>query len=859
MMYVRNNSARKWHLPIPPTIAVLGVVLLVVITFFTVRIELAATSELMYNSIGTLKQQCVSFNRLVVSDRTKSLFRLSDNMLELSRHLRDDPQLINDEYLSEFIDYLPVSGVALLDGNMNIVASAYSDDFDGYNWRGSVTVEWIDGIADTRKVYCERFEIGGQFYDVCGVSRLDSYGVLVGFYHQPTGLLSDTENDISTLMNGLRLERSGAYIVAKNGIALAASDTLMKGETPQTSELLRRLENIESGGGMHTLGYNEKLFFASHSVCEGYELYVFFPIWGSLGATLTVAAVFSALYIAFCMMLFFLRNRALAAGKLELEKSNRRLRESMGILHSLENIYFTIFYVDIKNDTYSSVVLASWLDRFIPETGVYTELKDTLMNNMMKEEYRQEVDSRMRIDFIREALKKENISVLHHGYYTDYEAVRGDSTNWVRVSVTVVDFDEDGYPFHVLVMLQDVNNDKAREAEYQAQIIAEAHEAKLANMAKSEFLRRISHDIRTPINGIKGYLNMAERYPDNMELQAKCRSKASAALSSLLALVNNVLDMSRLESSNIELDHKPFDLAQLVDEVDSVIEAQAEEHGIHYESAKLDEMPTKLVGSSLHLRQILLNLLGNAVKYGRTGGSIKLEIRLISQENGKTTYEFTCRDDGIGMSKEFQQHLFEPFSQEADDARTKYKGTGLGLSIVKKIVDVMGGTITFNSRKNVGTTFYVTLTFDTDTVVHEAAAAQATAERSLTGKRILLVEDNELNMEIADFMLSEHGAEVTKAWNGREAAEAFSASEAGHFDIILMDIMMPVMNGIEAAEKIRAMERPDAKTVPIAAMSANAFSDDVQKCLDAGMNGHIAKPVDEGRLISLILKMTSNS
>ena len=247
------------------------------------------------------------------------------------------------------------------------------------------------------------------------------------------------------------------------------------------------------------------------------------------------------------------------------------------------------------------------------------------------------------------------------------------------------------------------------------------------------------------------------------------------------------------------------------------------------------------------------------MKYGRTGGSIKLGIRLASQENGKVTYEFTCEDDGIGMSEEFQQHLFEPFSQEADDARTKYKGTGLGLSIVKKIVDVMGGTITFNSRKNVGTTFYVTLTFDTDTVVHEAAAAQATAERSLTGKRILLVEDNELNMEIADFMLSEHGAEVTKAWNGREAAEVFSASEVGHFDIILMDIMMPVMNGIEAAEKIRAMERPDAKTVPIAAMSANAFSDDVQKCLDAGMNGHIAKPVDEGRLISLILKMTSNS
>lgn len=268
---------------------------------------------------------------------------------------------------------------------------------------------------------------------------------------------------------------------------------------------------------------------------------------------------------------------------------------------------------------------------------------------------------------------------------------------------------------------------------------------------------------------------------------------------------------------------------------------------------------THLIGSPRHVKQILYNITGNAVKYGKSGGYVRVNTHLVAQTEDEATFEFICSDNGIGMSEEFQKHLFEPFSQEAQTARTTYQGTGLGLSIVKKLVDALGGTITCRSEKNVGTTFSTQLTFKIDKDYHknEEAAGEFSAD-CLSGVNVLLVEDNELNMEIAELILTDHGAKVTKAWNGQEAVDTFSVSGVGFYNVICMDIMMPVLDGMSASRTIRALDRPDARTIPIIAMSANAFPDDVQASLDAGMNAHLAKPLVINDVIAAVCRFCKN-
>jgi len=379
----------------------------------------------------------------------------------------------------------------------------------------------------------------------------------------------------------------------------------------------------------------------------------------------------------------------------------------------------------------------------------------------------------------------------------------------------------------------------------------------VANNAKTEFLRRISHDIRTPINGVQGYITMGAEHPDDLVLQKYCRDNATAALHTLMELVNSILDMSKLETEEIILEEKPFDLSELLDEVNAIFRPQAEAQRLRYELIRKERLPVScLIGSPRHISQILMNLASNAIKFNKPEGYVRLDTHMISSDESEVTYEFVCEDNGIGMSEEFQQHLFEPFMQEAQNARTVYQGSGLGLSIVKKLVDAMGGTITFQSEKNVGTRFSVRMTFQIDQERHHLKEEPKILDESiLEGKHVLLVEDNELNMEIAEFFLTEHGANVITAWSGKEALDIFTESKEGYFDLIITDIMMPVMDGLEEVRAIRALNRSDAKTIPISAMSANAFEDDIKKSLNAGMNAHIAKPIDANKLLSVVSEL----
>ena len=397
-----------------------------------------------------------------------------------------------------------------------------------------------------------------------------------------------------------------------------------------------------------------------------------------------------------------------------------------------------------------------------------------------------------------------------------------------------------------------------KEEKYKAELLIAAKKAEAANEAKTEFLQRMSHDIRTPINGICGMLDMADHYADDMKKQTEYRAKIKGASYLLLELVNEILDMSKLESDEVVLEESPFNLSSISREVLVVIGQIAAEQNIRIVWEKKEITHRHLIGSPGYVKRVMMNILSNAVKYNKENGCIYISCREIpSEQPGMTTMEFVCRDTGIGMTEGFQKYIFEPFAQEHTGSRTKFAGTGLGMPISKKLIEKMGGTITFESEEGVGTTFVIRVPFRINTDRSDRVETREKQEASIRGMHILLAEDNELNMEIAEFMLQNEGAVVTKAWNGQEAVELFEKSRSGKFDVILMDIMMPVMNGYEATKRIRSLDREDAKEVPIIAMTANAFTEDRIRAKEAGMNEHVAKPVDGELLVKVIHKLVS--
>ena len=374
-----------------------------------------------------------------------------------------------------------------------------------------------------------------------------------------------------------------------------------------------------------------------------------------------------------------------------------------------------------------------------------------------------------------------------------------------------------------------------------------------ANSAKSEFLSHMSHDLRTPINGIMGMLAIQEKTQDDPERQRDCRRKIRVSAEHLLSLVDDVLQVSKLDSGRPAEVEEPFDLHDTLESCIAILSALAEESGVRLELEEVDLQHSKLIGNPLHLKQILMNVIDNAIRYNRRGGSVFVQVKELTCRKGTASCRFVVEDTGIGIGEDFKKHIFEPFTQEHQGARTHYNGVGLGMSIVKKLVDQMNGTVEVDSQIGKGSIFRIILPMQVD---QAWSACPVDEERNVRGKiagmRVLLVEDNEINCEIVEFMLKEAGAEVVTANDGKAAVDAFSASRPGTFDCVLMDLMMPVMSGYEAARVIRGLDRSDAEVVPIIALSANAFEEDVALAKGAGMNEHLAKPVDIRKMFQVM-------
>ena len=529
-----------------------------------------------------------------------------------------------------------------------------------------------------------------------------------------------------------------------------------------------------------------------------------------------------------------------------LKKSLKEAQASNAVISAISKIYWTIYSMDLRTDSFEEVVGGEVMHRLTGSHGCASEAFRTARKSVISREDQQSMREFFDVTTLADRLKQEETIAR------EYLAADG---HWHMGRFIVKQRAANGTVTEVLYVARDITEEKKQEFEYQKQLKRTAQEAEKANVSKTDFLRRMSHDIRTPINGIRGITQIANHFPQDLQKQQECRDKVLTASGFLLNLVNDILDVNKMESGTLQLEEKTFDLRKVLSESSGIVEMQGREKGISLSVGAANIIHNQLVGSPLHLQQILQNIGSNAVNYNHVGGKIIVSCEEISSDDRIAVFEFTCTDNGIGMSEECQKHLFEPFTQENRLEQNVSMGTGLGMTIVSQLVTMMGGRISFTSKVDEGTSFVVTLPFHIVADVELKMPESSGENVSLEGKRALLVEDNELNMEIAQFILENENMKVSCAWNGKEAVDIFAGSKPGEYDLILMDIMMPVMDGLEATRQIRAMDRLDAKLIPIAAMSANAFQDDVERSKKAGMNKHISKPLTGEGVIREIKSM----
>lgn len=555
--------------------------------------------------------------------------------------------------------------------------------------------------------------------------------------------------------------------------------------------------------------------------------------------------------------------RDITSEKLMEERVRKDVLEKASIINSLGSMFFATYYMDLEHDTFRPVTQKTEVGSILGDERNSTQAFRIYARNFIHPDDQEEY-----LENVRNQKLCSTLSIEHPLLAFEYRRVpdQNNQMAWIRATIVLADTTGNGRPKHAVYVVQDVTESKRKEALEQQALKTACEAANHANAAKSEFMSRMSHDIRTPMNAIIGMTAIASRYLDDRERVADCLSKITVSSKHLLSLINEVLDMSKIESGKIDLAEEEINLSDLITNLVTIIRPSMDEmhHNFNVHIANMEH--EHVIGDSMRIQQIFMNILGNAVKYTPPGGNIEMEIHeKPSGTYGYGCYEFIFRDNGIGMSSEFQQKMFEPFSRAEDSAISKIEGTGLGMTIARNIARRMNGDITVKSKLGQGSQFVVILSFrladtaelnqiSSNDKEQKIPETDLLTEVSLSGKRILLAEDNELNREIAEEIIGQTGVTVESVEDGRKALERFQNMPENYYDMILMDVQMPVMNGYEATAAIRHLTRKDASGIPIIAMTANAFAEDIRQCKNAGMNEHLAKPLDIQGLIQCLKK-----
>lgn len=817
--------------PIVTGMIILGVLFTILTNRSLRQVDHTATDTLQFVSRG-----CEQYDQNEAANETRKLIMLQGKAKALCTYLSTDA-ISDDATLKQYVQEQIIDGVLVVDENLNEVGQ--SDENQYSMWKDYLSTSEVREILTYKnKSVLSHAEMDGRTYAYAVVARKDQPGLVLCYEDVTNYKEVDNELSLDTLLSGNNFTMEATIIITDGVSVINSNDTTKKNKSISGTVVEAAEKQNWEDNTMQKIKVDGQTWYAMRRSYKDNHLYVFYTsgeVFTYRTTTMAYAVLVYLLFVSFFHMIHYRYAR----------KNTEYIERQYQIIQAISTIYSTDIVLYPETNTWEGLKIPESVGIHLHGEETMGELIETLTEKCVAEEYRAMYREFMRMDTLEQRLKDKNaVDMILHTTIDRY----------LYISMVPQKPGEYTQGDAVLLLARDVTQEHDKELKNQAKLRKSKEQAERANASKTDFLRRMSHDIRTPINGIRGMVKIGKHNLESPEKEAECLDKIEEASGFLLDLVNDVLDMNKLESGEIVLVEEPFDFKKLLQDSVTVVETQAAASGVTFHMEEPQGEQWQVIGSPLHVRQIIQNIIGNAVKYNRKGGSVTVQCHETFEENHMARFKFVCADTGLGMSKEFQTHAFEPFAQERSDSRTTFKGTGLGLSIAKELVEQMGGTISFTSEAGVGTTFTIEFRFLLASETEKEDNSKDNTVQDLEGTQVLLVEDNALNMEIAEFLLTNHGLIVTKAWNGKEAVDVFAQTEPGTFDIIFMDIMMPELNGLEATEQIRAMQRSDAKSIPIIAMTANAFADDIQQSRDAGMNEHLSKPLDEQKMFMMIRK-----
>lgn len=837
-----RNKHKTHGILIPALLALLGAASLTAAYISFTATDSAKAEEAWESTVDFVRETCFKNDKYFLESKTDGLIFVKDRAKVVSKYIEyyisKRPELTVNQHLEQYAKDQRVSGYIFLSESFGLEGESSEGSYEV--WKKLLHTQSVENILEhPEKSYMERTEADGRVYDFAVVARAGCKGLLL-CYNDVTDELNDGDSSfLRSVLEGYSFKLNGTVIIADGGrIIYSNSPDVLQGAADGFP--VSGVSDLKSADTkLVYLNYGGKAWYGNRINYNNYAIYVFFPYSSVFSDRWNVMLFVAAMLIVFYLVIFVIRY---VISKRNMQKMEVQLHT----IKAVGSIYLSNILVHLDKMEWEELSVSEAAARVLNSKMSVWEMLDAFAENLISAKYRDGFRRFSDPNTIADRMKNRR-ALEFFG-----ESISG---KWHCFSIIAQDWDDSGRVTDVLILSRDIDEDKRRELDYQERLRSAIEQEKRANFAKTDFLRRMSHDIRTPINGIRGMVTISSHFLGNAEKQKECNDKIMSASGFLLDLVNDVLNMNKLESGRIKLEHTEFDLNRLIKETTDVIEIRAAETGVRLTVHPFAGEHSLLMGSPMHLRQILQNIISNAVKYNRSGGTVDVSCRELSFDGEKAQIEFVCADTGLGMSEEFQAHAFEAFAQErAETARTNFSGTGLGLPITKELVEKMGGTVRFVSEKGKGTVFTVVIPFEIAAEAPSPEISEYAHDSCMTGVRVLLVEDNELNMEIGRFLLETEGMIVTAAWNGLEAVDKFGGSKIGDFDVILMDIMMPQMNGLDAAKAIREMDRPDAWSIPIFAMTANVFEDDAESSREAGMNEHITKPIDVQKLIELMRK-----
>lgn len=845
-----SNRKRKWYVRSNAILLLCVILLLVFFLIYAYKADRKEVSDLADETISFLETVCKRYDNYALGQRAASL----EDVLDKAEGLRDfisEEKLGDDSFLEEYAETMGLSGVAVTDVDINFISYTKTNGKDSrLLWENYLLNEnKRDIVSLQKKSFSSNIMVGKTYYDVAIVSRKDSGGLILCYVDSSTPVTDLYEVSLEQTLTNNTFHKNPRIVITDGDEILAANVEFYDNEnmiknSVESSPVTDTSADRWKYGNMIRLRWGGQNWYGKRQVYGKYYIYVFYPAREVFTDMIPVVTIAVAVYAVLCMVMMTFRRKS---EKRYLERE----RKQLSTIKAISSLYTTSSVLHLKEQQFETIQLTERAQKAMAGGKEAAEVVPALANRIIAPDYRDEYVKFLDVNTMAERLKEPR----------SLGKVFKDVNNvWHSVYLVAINQDSSEEVKDVLVLSRNINDYKQKEEEYQEELKKIARDAEIANAAKTSFLRRMSHDVRTPVNGIRGMAMIAERTPDAPPRMKECVQKIITSSDYLLALLDDVLSMGQLESGRISYEKKPYNIRKVISDTAAFIEERASEKGVDFQIDDTGIIHEHVIGSPLHLRQILQNVMSNAVKFNREDGSIKVtckEISVSDKDGAKTVlYEFVCADTGIGISEEFQKHVFDTFAQEEKSARTHYEhlGSGLGLPIAKEILEQRGGSIDFVSEKGKGTVFTIRIPIALDVDFYAVEAKKKPAGFSIEGIKILLAEDNELNMEIARCLLEDEGAVVTEAYNGKEAVDVFSASEVGFFDVILMDIMMPKMDGLEATREIRKLERVDAKKVLIFAMTANAFAEDAKRSLEAGMNEHLAKPLEVETVVEMICK-----